>query len=140
MRPLVCITMVRKFKKIKKNSFWILVVRGALCCSAWAFSRCGEQGLLFAEADGLFTVVGSLVGHGLQALGLQRLWHTGSAAVPRRLERPGSALAAPGLREGVCGPSGCMAPVSSGPGIEPCRVGRQILIHCNTGESTFFYN
>ena len=55
-------------------------MRGALCCSAWAFSNFGEQGLLFVVADGLFTVVGSLVGHGLQ-----RLRRTGSAAVPRGL-------------------------------------------------------
>ena len=32
-----------------------------LCCCAWAFSSCGEQGLLFVEARGLLTVVASLV-------------------------------------------------------------------------------
>ena len=41
-------------------------------CRAWAFSSCGEQGLLFVAVRGLLIVVASLVAeHGLQAHGLQ---------------------------------------------------------------------
>ena len=38
----------------------------ALCCCAWAFSSCGEQGLLLVVVRGLLIVVASLVSeHGL---------------------------------------------------------------------------
>ena len=37
-----------------------------LCCWVWAFSSCGEQGLLFVAVQGLLIVVASLVAeHGL---------------------------------------------------------------------------
>ena len=37
-----------------------------LCCRAWAFSSCGERGLLFLALRGLLIVVASLVAeHGL---------------------------------------------------------------------------
>ena len=37
-----------------------------LCCCVWAFSSCGEQGLLFIAVHGLLIVVASLVvEHGL---------------------------------------------------------------------------
>ena len=32
-----------------------------LCCCAWAFSSCGERGLLFAVVCGLLIVVASLI-------------------------------------------------------------------------------
>ena len=32
-----------------------------LCCCAWAFSSCGEQGLLFMVVHGLLIAVASLV-------------------------------------------------------------------------------
>ena len=36
------------------------------CCCAWAFSSCGERGLLFIEVRGLLIAVASLVvEHGL---------------------------------------------------------------------------
>ena len=39
---------------------------GLRCCT-WAFSSCGEQGLLFVVAHGLHIAVASLVAeHGLQ--------------------------------------------------------------------------
>ena len=41
-----------------------------LCCCAWAFSSCGEWGLLFVAVHGLLIVVASLCG-GAQALGAQ---------------------------------------------------------------------
>ena len=37
-----------------------------LCCCVWAFSSCGEQGLLFVVVRGLLIAVASLVvEHGL---------------------------------------------------------------------------
>ena len=42
-----------------------LAVLGLHCC-VWAFSSCGEQGLLFVAVHGLLIVVASLVAeHGL---------------------------------------------------------------------------
>ena len=44
---------------------YLLAVLGLRCCT-WAFSSCGEQGLLFAEVHGLLIEVASLVAeHGL---------------------------------------------------------------------------
>ena len=40
--------------------YLFLAVLG-LCCCAWAFSGCGEQGLLFVAVCRLLTVVASLV-------------------------------------------------------------------------------
>ena len=50
-----------------KNFFYFLflAVLGLRCC-VWAFSSCGERGLLFVEVRGLFVAVASLVvEHGL---------------------------------------------------------------------------
>ena len=45
--------------------YLFLAVLG-LCCCAWAFSSCGEQGLLFVAVRGLLIAVASLVvEHGL---------------------------------------------------------------------------
>ena len=42
-----------------------------LCCCTWAFSSCGERGLLFVAVRRLLIEVASLVvGHRLQACGL----------------------------------------------------------------------
>ena len=42
-----------------------MAVLGLHCC-AWAFSSCGEQGLLFVAVHGLLIVVASVVAeHGL---------------------------------------------------------------------------
>ena len=44
--------------------FFFLAVLGLRCCT-WAFSSCGEQGLLFFAVRGLLIAVASLVaGHG----------------------------------------------------------------------------
>ena len=65
--------------------FYFLAVLG-LCCCARAFSGCGERGLLFVAVRRLLIVVASLVAeHGLQAHGLQQLWHTGSRAQAQQL-------------------------------------------------------
>ena len=51
--------------------FLFLAVLGLHCC-VWAFSSCGEQGLLFVAVCGLLLVVACLVAErGLQARGLQ---------------------------------------------------------------------
>ena len=48
-----------------KNKFIYLAALG-LCYCAWAFSSCGEWGLLFIAVRGLLTEVASLVAeHGL---------------------------------------------------------------------------
>ena len=45
--------------------YLFLAALGLLCC-AWAFSSCGERGLLFVAVHGLLTAVASLVvEHGL---------------------------------------------------------------------------
>ena len=41
--------------------FIFLAALGLRCC-AWAFSRCGERGLLFVAVRGLLIAVASLVG------------------------------------------------------------------------------
>ena len=46
--------------------FNLFLVALGLCCCAWAFSSCSEQGLLFVMVHGLLNVVASLVSeHGL---------------------------------------------------------------------------
>ena len=59
-----------KKQRIFKNKFMyfyllFLAVLGLRCCP-WAFSSCGEQGLLFVVVHGLLTAVVSLVAeHGI---------------------------------------------------------------------------
>ena len=53
-----------------------------LCCCAWAFSSCGEQGLLFVVRVLLIAVASLVVEHGLQ--------HMGLVAVARGLSSCGS--------------------------------------------------
>ena len=58
--------------------FLFLAVLGLRCC-ARAFSSCSEWGLLFVAVLGLLMVAASVVAeHGLQARGLQSLWHVGA--------------------------------------------------------------
>ena len=45
-----------------KNKFiYLFLAALGLCCCAWAFSSCGEQGLLFIAVRGLIIVEASLV-------------------------------------------------------------------------------
>ena len=45
---------------------YLLLAALGLCCCVWAFSSCGERGLLFVAACGLLIAVASLVAeHGL---------------------------------------------------------------------------
>ena len=62
---------------------------GLRCC-AWAFSSCGERGLLCAVVPGLLIPVVSLV----QALGLQEFWHVGSTVSTPRLQGTASIVGA----------------------------------------------
>ena len=65
--------------------FFFLAALGLRCCTR-AFSSCGEQGLLFVAVHRLLIEVASLVAkHGLEACGLQQLWHVGSVVVARGL-------------------------------------------------------
>ena len=55
------------FSFLFSNKFIYLFLAALdLCCCAWAFSSCGERGLLFVAVHGLLTLVASLiVEHGL---------------------------------------------------------------------------
>ena len=83
----------------KKNKFiYLFLATLGLRCCAWAFSSCGERGLLFVAVCGLLIAVASLVAeHRLQACILQYLWHTGSVVVARGLQSSGSVVVAHGL-------------------------------------------
>ena len=65
---------------------------GLQCC-AWAFSSCGERGLLCVVVPGLLIPVVSLV----QALGLQEFQHVGSRVSTPRLQGTASIVGAHGL-------------------------------------------
>ena len=70
------------FQNAFSNAFQLFVNQSF----AWAFSGCGEWGLLFVAAHGLLFVVASPTAEcRLQALGLQELWPTGSAVAVRGL-------------------------------------------------------
>ena len=60
------------------NLFQLFLPVLGLCCCVRAFSSCVKQGLLFVAVHALLIAVASLVvEHGLQAHGLQQLWHMG---------------------------------------------------------------
>ena len=117
------------FLKVKSFIYLFLAALG-LCCCAWASSSCGERRLLFVAVRGLLIAVASLVAeHGLQARGLQQLWHVGSVVVARGLQSTGSVVVAHGLSCSVaCGTSRTMARTRV-----PC-IGRRILNRCATRE------
>ena len=71
------------FRSFNKFIYLFLAALG-LCCCAWAFSSCGEQGLLFVAVCGLLIAMASLVAeHG--ALGTRA-----SVVVTRRLTSCGT--------------------------------------------------
>ena len=95
--------------------FIFLAALGLHCCMP-AFSRCGEPGLLSVVVSGLLMVVASLVAeHRLQGMRAQQLWCMGLVAP----WHAGSSS----TRDQTC---------------IPC-IGRQILIHCTTGQSLLFF-
>ena len=55
-----CALFICYFLKINLSIYLFLAALG-LCCCAWAFSSCGEWGLLFVVVRGLLTAVASLV-------------------------------------------------------------------------------
>ena len=85
-----------------------------LCCCTWAFSSCGERGLLFIAVCGLLIAVASLVvEHGLKGA-------RASAVVACGLSSRGSR--APECRLSSCGARAqllCSMWDPPGPGIEP---------------------
>ena len=57
-------------KKLINLFVYLFLAALGLCCYAWAFSSCGERGLLFVAVRGLLIVVASLVAeHGLRSAG-----------------------------------------------------------------------
>ena len=65
--------------------YLFLAALGHHCC-VWAFSSCGEWGLLFVAVRRFLIVVASLVAeHRLQAHVLRQLWHAGSVVVAHGL-------------------------------------------------------
>ena len=68
------------FQDFKFYLFIFSAVWG-LCCCVWAFSSCGERGLLFIALCGLLLVVASLV----MEHRLQELWHAGSVVMAHGL-------------------------------------------------------
>ena len=114
-----------------------------LSCYAWAFSSCGERGLLFVAVRGLLIVVAShLVKHRPQAHGLQQLQHAGSVVAAHGLQgarasqlwRVGSKAQAHQLwRMGLVVPQHMGSSQTRDQTHVPC-IGRQILNHCATRE------
>ena len=105
-----------------------------LCCCAWAFSSCGECGLLFVAVRRLLIAVASLVvEHGLQARRLQQLRHKGLV-----LWLVGSRVQAWQLwRTGLVAPWHVRSSRTRARTRVPC-IGRQILNHCATREAFKF--
>ena len=91
--PFMCLFDIHMFSLVKSlfKSFahflfvlfiYLFMAALGLCCCTWAFSSCREQGLLLVALRRLLIAVASLVAeHGLQARGLQQLWHTGLVAL-----------------------------------------------------------
>ena len=119
----------RSLQRIEKSSlcyiiylfiYLFLALLGLRCC-VWAFCSCGERGLLFVAMHGLLIAVAPLVAeHGVQARGLQQLWHAGSVVVARGLQSSGSAVVAHGLSCSVaCG-------IFPDQGLNPCPLHWQV--------------
>ena len=87
-----CDLIFKFFKNLFIFIYLFLAVLG-LCCCAWAFSSCSEQGLLFLGVCGPLLAVASLVAeHRLQAHGLQQLWCAGSVVVACGLQSSSSVV------------------------------------------------
>ena len=109
--------------------FYLFLAALGLCCCTWAFSSCGERGLLFCAVCRLLIAVASLVAeHRLQACRLQQLWHVGSRVQAQQLWHWG--LVAPRH----VGSSRTRARTRV-----PC-IGRRILNHCATREAPLNVN
>ena len=76
-----------------KNILFIFWLRWVFVATHGLFSGCGEWGLLLVAMHRLLIAVTSVVAeHGLQARGLQQLWHTGSVVVACGLQSAGSVV------------------------------------------------
>ena len=111
-----------------------LAALGLPCC-VWAFSNCGQRGLLFIVVCRLLIAVASLVAeHRLQARGLsscgtwaQQLWHTGSRAQAQQL-----------CLMSLVAPWHVGSSQTRDRTHVPC-IGRRIPNHCGTREA-FYYS
>ena len=126
----VTFLLFKKFFKLIYLFIYLFLAALALRCCARAFSSCGERGLLFVAVLRLLIAVASLaVEHGVQARGLQQLWHMGSVVVARRLQSTGSVVVAHRLScSAARGSSRTRARTHV-----PC-IGRRILNHCTSRE------
>ena len=87
---------VHIFSFLNKSIYLFLAVLGLRCC-AWAFSSCGEQGLLFVAVHGLLIAVAATLCCGAWALGVRasvvvahRLSSCGLRPLERRLSSCGA--------------------------------------------------
>ena len=111
------------------NLFILVLAALGLHCCVRAFSSCSERGLLFIAVRGLLIAVASLVvGHGLQACGLQQLWLMGSRAQDQQLWCTGLVA----WRHVGSSRTRALTRV-------PC-IGRRILNLCATREVQSFYS
>ena len=107
---------------------YLFVAALGLCCCAWAFSCCGERGLLFVAMRGLLIALASrcrarALGAWASVVVACRLSSCGSRAVEHRLSGCGTwAWLLRGMWD------------HPGPGLEPVSpaLSRQILNHCAT--------
>ena len=114
--------------------FLFLALLGLRCCT-WAFSSCGERGLLFLAVCGLLIAVDSLVvEHRLQVRGLQQLCHVGSVVVARSSRAQAQQL----WRTGLVTPQHVGSSWTRAQTRVPC-IGRWILNHCTTREVPFSF-
>ena len=122
--------LLKQFLKINLFIYLFILAALDLRCCAQTFSSCSKRGILFIAVRWLLIAVASLVAeHGLQAHGLQQLWHAGSVVVARRLQSAGSVVMAHGLS---CS-AACEIFPDQGSTCVPC-IGRRILNHCATRE------
>ena len=110
--------------------FYLFLAALGLHCCTWAFSSCGEQGLLFVQVRGLLIAVASLVAeHRLQAHRLQQLQHVGSVVVAHSSRAQAQQL----WHMGLVAPRHVGSSWTRARTRVPC-IGRRILNHCTTRE------
>ena len=131
--PFIC--LFRSFAHFLKNLFILFILFLAalgFCYCVQAFSSCSELGLLFVVVRRLLIAVAFLVvEHGLQARGLQQLWHMGSVVVSLRLQSAGSVI----VHTGLVAPRHVGSSWTRAQTRVPC-IGRWILNHCTTREAS----
>ena len=93
--------------------FCFLAALGLHCCAGFLQLR-GAEATLHCDARTSHWMAFLVAAHGLQACGLQQLWHVGSVVVAHRLQRAGSVFVAHGLScSAACG-------IFPDQGLNPC--------------------